>query len=104
MIVSSQFEWRQRNRLLDEGERLKALLAELRRAATSRAEYEPHDIIDDEAAIQADAIEQRLGAIETALQHLDSGTYGRCRSCEGAIAAERLEALPAVGMCLRCAG
>jgi hypothetical protein len=48
----------------------------LRVAATSRRDYEPHDVTDDEAAVQADAIERRLTSIDEALGRID---FGRLR-------------------------
>jgi DnaK suppressor protein len=104
MRVFSSFEWRQQSRLLAERDRLQGLLEELRAAATLRSDYEPHDVTDDEAAIQADLIEGRLGAIDSGLERIDLGVYGRCRNCGSAIAEDRLDALPATTVCRRCAG
>jgi RNA polymerase-binding transcription factor DksA len=72
-------------------------------AATSRADYEPHDVIDDEAALQGDAVELRLAAIEDALGRIASDSYGRCVVCASPIRDERLEALPATTRCSTCA-
>ena len=102
MRVWSRFEWRQQSRLLDERERLRRQRAELRTAATSRRGHEPHDVNDDEATIQADAIEGRLAAVDEALVRIDSGNYGRCVVGGLQIAEERLEALPAVALCRSC--
>jgi RNA polymerase-binding transcription factor DksA len=41
--------------------------------------------------------------IEAAEHRLVIGRYGRCTSCDGAIAAERLDALPATPTCVGCA-
>ena len=103
MRVASQFEWRQQSLLIDQRDRSVRLLEKLRVAATSRHDYEPHDITDDEAAIQADAIEDRLVAIDTALNRIDSGTYGSCLTCGSTIAQNRLEALPTAASCRDCA-
>jgi DnaK suppressor protein len=40
---------------------------------------------------------------ERALIHLELGTYGRCERCGDVIAADRLEARPAVRTCITCA-
>lgn len=103
MKVWSRFEWQQQNRLIDERDRLRLLLEDLRTAATSRLDYEPHDVTDDEAALQADAIEDRLVAMDEALARMDTGGYGSCVVCGAEIATERLAALPAAAVCRRCA-
>lgn len=102
MRVWSRLEWRQQSRLLDERDRLRRLHDGLRVAATSRRDYEPHDVTDDEAAIQADAIEARFAAVDEALERIDSGGYGICLVCGSEIGDERLEALPATALCRRC--
>ena len=98
----SESEWRRQSQLIEEGDRLKDLLGRLRSAATDRAEYEPHDVTDDEAALQADAVEARLVAVETALDRIESGEYGLCRVCGSGIAEQRLDALPATDVCRAC--
>lgn len=40
--------------------------------------------------------------IGDALRRMDTGTYGRCESCDRYIEAERLEALPYATMCMDC--
>ncbi|MGW8252061.1 MAG: TraR/DksA family transcriptional regulator [Anaerolineales bacterium] len=47
-------------------------------------------------------MEDTLREIETALQKLDEGTYGRCARCGKPIAPERLEALPYAELCIEC--
>ena len=103
MTASTKLEWRQQHRLLGDRDRLRDLLEELRAAAMSRPDYEPHDVTDDEAAIQADAIEGRLAAIDEALDRIDSGGYGLCLVCGSPITVERLEALCATAVCRDCA-
>jgi DnaK suppressor protein len=46
--------------------------------------------------------EAKLAAIESALERIDEGTYGRCLRCGKAIAEERLEALPYAELCIDC--
>jgi RNA polymerase-binding transcription factor DksA len=103
MTKLSDLEWRQQDRLLGERARLSDLLEELRSVAMSRSDFEPHDVTDDEAAIQGDAIEGRLAAIEEALDRINSGEYGLCLVCGSPITAERLEALCATAVCRGCA-
>lgn len=104
MRVCSSAEFQLQSRLIAESHRYAGLLEELRAAATSRSDYEPHDVTDDEAAIQADAIEGRLAAIRDALERIESGNYGRCLTCDTAIAEERLDAVPTTTVCRTCAG
>ena len=54
MKAASSRGWQQQSQLIGEQNRLRCLLERLRDAATSRGDYEPHDVTDDEAAIQAD--------------------------------------------------
>jgi RNA polymerase-binding transcription factor DksA len=102
MKVYTESEWRRLSSLLGEQERLAALLGGLRAAATTREDYEPHDVTDDIAAIQADAIEMRLSAVSAAIERFGSGEYGLCRACGSPIGEERLDALPATEVCLDC--
>jgi DnaK suppressor protein len=46
--------------------------------------------------------ERQLVQIDAALERLDVGTFGTCQSCGGAIAPERLEALPWAALCIDC--
>ena len=47
--------------------------------------------------------EQRLVRVGTALQRLQEGTYGVCGRCQKPIADARLDAIPDVVLCVRCA-
>ncbi len=47
--------------------------------------------------------QEALGEVESALQRLDDGIYGRCEGCGDLVAPERLEALPAARFCVTCA-
>lgn len=40
--------------------------------------------------------------IEKAIERLDQGTFGVCRTCGEEISRERLEAVPHVTLCIRC--
>jgi RNA polymerase-binding transcription factor DksA len=41
--------------------------------------------------------------ITNALDRIDNGTFGRCENCGAEIRRERLQALPYVNLCIRCA-
>ncbi len=47
--------------------------------------------------------EQRLSLLHTALERLENGTYGLCGRCRRPIGEARLEAMPEVVLCVRCA-
>lgn len=103
MTKSSASDRAQETKLRDERDRLNTLLVDLRAAATSRSDYEPHDVTDDEAASQADVIEVRISDIDGALERLELGVYGLCVGCGAAIGDQRIEALPATTVCRECA-
>jgi RNA polymerase-binding protein DksA len=43
-----------------------------------------------------------LAAIDGALARIEAGTYGKCQTCAGDIAPERLEAIPWATRCIDC--
>jgi DnaK suppressor protein len=45
---------------------------------------------------------RQLEAVDAALERLDEGTFGTCRSCSRPIAEERLEARPWAALCIDC--
>lgn len=47
---------------------------------------------------------EEIAALDRATSRLRAGTYGRCLTCGCEIPDARLEALPAAGTCLDCAG
>jgi DnaK suppressor protein len=44
-----------------------------------------------------------LAEIETALDSIHKGSYGKCKGCGAAIVKERLQAIPYATLCIRCA-
>jgi len=61
------------------------------------------DNFDREFALSLVSSEQEaLYEVEEALKRLELGSYGKCESCEKAIAKARLEAVPFARMCVRC--
>jgi DnaK suppressor protein len=57
-----------------------------------------------EASSQLAEVESReLVEIENALARIKDGSYGKCESCEKAIAPARLNALPYATLCILCA-
>jgi DnaK suppressor protein len=47
--------------------------------------------------------EGNLGRIEAALERIEDGTYGTCEECGVKIPKKRLNAIPFVVMCVKCA-
>ena len=47
-------------------------------------------------------LEQRLAAVNAALEKIGEGTYGLCSSCGKAIPSERLEIFPEADLCVDC--
>jgi RNA polymerase-binding protein DksA len=43
-----------------------------------------------------------LAAIDAALERIEAGTFGNCRTCGRPIGGERLEALPYTTQCIEC--
>jgi RNA polymerase-binding transcription factor DksA len=59
---------------------------------------------DDEALDAVErAILREIAQTREALARLDLGTYGKCTSCGGPIAPERLKAIPTAAQCIGCA-
>ncbi len=48
------------------------------------------------------SLREALKDVGDALARIDAGTYGICERCGKPIGDERLEALPAVRLCMRC--
>jgi DnaK suppressor protein len=47
--------------------------------------------------------EDTLTLIESALERIEEGNYGRCLQCDGAIPKARLNAIPYTPVCIKCA-
>lgn len=48
-------------------------------------------------------LKDALGEVEKALEKIEAGTYGICEACKEKIDPQRLEAMPAVKFCIKCA-
>ena len=89
------------------------LRAELEHARTNlnRLELEYAELLADPGVILEDrdatrrlleAARVTAAASERALARFEDGTYGQCARCGGAIAPERLEAIPDAEPCVSC--
>jgi DnaK suppressor protein len=93
---------------------LTELTAELDRLAFASAMSNLDDEHDPEGATvgferaQLSALvyraQEQLRELDAADRRLAAGAYGRCEGCAEPIADERLRALPATRLCVRCAG
>ena len=63
------------------------------------------DAMQAQAMAQATANRRalKLRRIQTALERIDAGEYGRCQNCDEEIPLKRLEVDPAALHCIRCA-
>jgi RNA polymerase-binding transcription factor DksA len=97
-LLGARDEWRRR---------LTAIQADRRREnAPLEADFEEQAVQrENDATLDAlDAQGRReFEAIESALQRLDLGTFGRCARCAEAISPERLLAQPIAVTCIACA-
>ncbi|MGH2768006.1 MAG: TraR/DksA family transcriptional regulator [Actinomycetota bacterium] len=50
-----------------------------------------------------ETLRQRLQDLRAAQLRIERGTYGRCERCGQEIGPERLDAIPAVRLCISCA-
>jgi RNA polymerase-binding transcription factor DksA len=103
-------------RIADERRRLAADIDALERSFTDivdTTELTTDDEHDPDGSTIAFERAQVVALLRAAREHdsaladaegrLDAGTFGRCETCGGAIAVERLHALPATRACIRCA-
>lgn len=54
------------------------------------------------ALMLADREREKLTHVDDALKRIETGTYGKCESCEEDIDKERLAAMPFTKLCLSC--
>src|SRR2546423_14857354 len=80
-----------------------SLLKELRQQNSGDVIDAALDTAQDEISSQLAEVESReLTSIETALERMRKGDYGRCDGCGEVIPLARLQALPYATMCIGC--
>lgn len=96
-----------RAQLETERDELHRRLSELTADGTAAPDFD--EGFADSAQVTAEQVENRtlaatlqaeLGDVETALERIESGSYGTCTVCGAAIAPARLEAMPATPYCI----
>lgn len=109
---------RQRQRLLEEEQRLERELEAFRpgspltpgadvdvweHAVDNHLADEGSELYEREKTLSLErSLRQTLEEVRRALEKLDAGTYGICDNCGRPIAPERLEALPHATLCIQC--
>jgi len=99
--------------LREEREQLVHQLDELGAAETGdlKADLDFGGSFADAAAVTAertevlglvDSLKSQLDDVDTALSHIEAGTYGQCANCGKEIGAARLEFRPASVLCVDC--
>ncbi|MER3406230.1 MAG: hypothetical protein C4289_14605 [Chloroflexota bacterium] len=94
---------RQRQRLLEEEQRLERELEAFRPGSplTPGADVDVWEhAVDNHLADEGSELYEREKTLS--LEKLDAGTYGICDNCGRPIAPERLEALPHATLCIQC--
>lgn len=80
-----------------------SLLKELRQQNSGDVIDAALDTAQDEISSQLAEVESReLTSIETALERMRQGEYGRCEGCGNVIPLARLQALPYATTCIQC--
>jgi RNA polymerase-binding protein DksA len=102
--------------LVEERERLAADLADLEQSGhEALSEMSGENNYRDHMADQGTAtfskeldmsleenVRDLMRQVDSALERIDSGTYGTCSTCGQTISAERLQAVPAADKCITC--
>jgi RNA polymerase-binding protein DksA len=105
-----------KQRLLDERARVQEALDYLHEENAGSMEDEREEIPSDNhpADLATSTVEREidytleeneervLAAIDTALERIEAGRFGTCRTCGQPIAIERLEAVPYTTQCIGC--
>lgn len=99
---------RERMRLETELREAEQELQQLERRLSQRPEFGPgmgSGRADswEMALARRERAEERVAAMQQALQRLQAGAYGRCQRCGAPINPERLQILPATTLCVACA-
>jgi RNA polymerase-binding transcription factor DksA len=98
-----------KRRLLDLRDRLRtneyrlidAALADARPPGEHEYPLPPSEFVDKETTLEF--TERDLHeAVTAALERIEQGTYGTCKTCGGAIPHDRLAAVPYATLCIAC--
>ncbi len=99
-----EIENKLRDRLEELKERVEEIEDDLGTAGDDDFSEMAVESADDEVlSSTGNAAEKEISQIIGALGRIESGEYGKCQNCKGAIAKERLEAIPYTAYCIKCA-
>ena len=100
----------ERDRTVDLIESLSARLAAVLEATSDEASDDEHDPEGSTLAVERGQLvaqlqrsRDRLSEIDSAVERVEGGSYGRCETCGVRIDPERLDVLPAARQCIDCA-
>ena len=100
----------ERNRTVELIESLSTRLAAVLEATSDEASDDEHDPEGSTLAVerghlvaQLQRSRDRLVEIDSAVERVERGSYGRCETCGEQIDPERLDVLPAARQCIDCA-
>lgn len=93
-----------RARIKELTNRAEVIEDDLRHPLDADSSEQAVDLADDEVLIGVDdVVRQEILQARAALKRIENGTYGICSSCDNAIDADRIKALPTALRCIKCA-
>ncbi|HEX9118147.1 MAG TPA: TraR/DksA C4-type zinc finger protein [Anaerolineae bacterium] len=98
---------RERQRLVDEQDRITGAIERLREALKGEVDVDldegDPDLIEREKNVALlSQLERKLEGVHVALRSMEKGKYGICERCGKEIPAERLEIRPDATLCVTC--
>ncbi len=107
MVTREEIALQERQKLLDEAERIKGALEHLREAMKEEVDVDAEegdpDLIEREKNVAlSNQLERKLEGVQAALRAIEKGRYGICERCNKEIDPERLEVRPDATLCLQC--
>ncbi len=107
MATREQLATRERQKLIDEKQRLIGELEHLREALKAEVDVDAEegdpDLIEREKNVALfNQLERKLEGVQAALRAIDKGKYGICERCGKEIDPERLDVRPDATLCVTC--
>jgi len=107
MVTRKELLARERQRLVDEQERIRVAIAGLREALKGEVDVDidegDPDLIEREKNVALlSSLEKKLEGVQAALRAIEKGKYGVCERCGKEIDPERLEIRPDATLCVSC--